>query len=209
VIREIQKRIARLRELAERKQTILKSIEQQGRLTEELKDAILRADSPQRLEDLYLPFKPKKKTKASEARDRGLEPAALLSRLHGHQRSRIFPAVEYYRLSEIIKQSDVFVDLFSENIERHYSMSTRAVVALVHGVPLLHPRFTELGELIERYDAGWTASHQLDEFAIVEQALQEILSNPAVLERKRQNARDLATAEFNPVSEAAKLLPHL
>ena len=76
-IREIQLRVGRLRELAERKETILKAIEAQGKLTDELAAAIRAADNPKRLEDLYLPFKPKKKTKASEARDKGLEPLAL------------------------------------------------------------------------------------------------------------------------------------
>jgi uncharacterized protein len=76
-IREVQLRVGRLRELAERKETILKAIEAQGKLTDELAAAIRGADNPKRLEDLYLPFKPKKKTKASEARDKGLEPLAL------------------------------------------------------------------------------------------------------------------------------------
>src|SRR4051812_29546333 len=77
VIREIQLRVGRLRELAERKETILKSIESQGKLTDELAAAIRAAENPKRLEDLYLPYKPKKKTKASEAREKGLEPLAL------------------------------------------------------------------------------------------------------------------------------------
>jgi protein Tex len=77
VIREIQLRVGRLRELAERKETILKAIEAQGKLSEELAAAIRAADNAKRLEDLYLPYKPKKKTKASDARDRGLEPLAL------------------------------------------------------------------------------------------------------------------------------------
>ena len=76
-IREIQARVARLRELGERKETILKAIEAQGKLSEELAAAIKVADNSKRLEDLYLPFKPKKKTKASDARDKGLEPLAL------------------------------------------------------------------------------------------------------------------------------------
>jgi uncharacterized protein len=76
-IREIQLRVGRLRELAERKETILKTIEAQGKLNDDLAAAIRQADNPKRLEDLYLPFKPKKKTKASEARDKGLEPLAL------------------------------------------------------------------------------------------------------------------------------------
>ena len=76
-IREIQLRVGRLRELAERKETILKTIEAQGKLTPDLAAVIRAADNPKRLDDLYLPFKPKKKTKASEARDKGLEPLAL------------------------------------------------------------------------------------------------------------------------------------
>jgi protein Tex len=77
VIREIQLRVGRLRELAERKETILKAIEAQGKLSDELAAAIRAADNAKRLEDLYIPYKPKKKTKASDARDKGLEPLAL------------------------------------------------------------------------------------------------------------------------------------
>ncbi len=77
VIGEIQIRVQRLRELAERKETILKSIDGQGKLTPDLAAAIRSADNPKRLEDLYLPFKPKKRSKASDARERGLEPLAF------------------------------------------------------------------------------------------------------------------------------------
>ena len=77
VLRKIQTRVQQLRQLADRKQTILKSIENQGKLTEELKNAILAAETPKRLEDLYLPYKPKKRSLATAARERGLEPLAL------------------------------------------------------------------------------------------------------------------------------------
>jgi uncharacterized protein len=77
VIREIQLRVGRLRELAERKETILKAIEAQGKLDDDLAAAIRGADNPKKLEDLYLPFKPKKNTKASVAREKGLEPLAV------------------------------------------------------------------------------------------------------------------------------------
>ena len=76
IIRRIQDRIDLIRGLAERKQTILKSIAGQGRLDEALAAAVLAADHPKRLEDLYLPFKPKKRTLASDAREKGLEPLA-------------------------------------------------------------------------------------------------------------------------------------
>jgi uncharacterized protein len=77
VIRRIETRVQQMRQLAERKQTILKSIEGQGKLTDELRQAILAAESPKRLEDLYLPYKPKKRTLATAAREKGLEPLAL------------------------------------------------------------------------------------------------------------------------------------
>ncbi|HWB00464.1 MAG TPA: Tex-like N-terminal domain-containing protein [Pirellulales bacterium] len=76
-IRDIQQRVLRLRLLAERKQTILRSIESQGKLTPALAAAIEAADTTKRLEDLYLPYKPKKQTLATTARTRGLEPLAL------------------------------------------------------------------------------------------------------------------------------------
>jgi uncharacterized protein len=77
VLRIIQERVGLLRQLAERKQTILRSIDNQGKLTPELRSAILAADNPRRLEDLYLPYKPKKRSLATTAREKGLEPLAL------------------------------------------------------------------------------------------------------------------------------------
>jgi uncharacterized protein len=75
-IRQVQDTVTRQRMLAERKRTILKSIESQGKLTDELAEKIRTATSTKRLEDLYLPYKPKKQTLATIARDRGLEPLA-------------------------------------------------------------------------------------------------------------------------------------
>ncbi len=75
-IREIQGRLTKMRLLADRKQTILRSIESQGKLTEKLAKQILSATTTKRLEDLYLPYKPKKQTLATLARSRGLEPLA-------------------------------------------------------------------------------------------------------------------------------------
>jgi uncharacterized protein len=77
VLRTIQERVQLLRQLAERKQTILRSIDNQGKLTPDLRSAILAADNPRRLEDLYLPYKPKKRSLATAAREKGLEPLAL------------------------------------------------------------------------------------------------------------------------------------
>ncbi len=76
VLWAIRRRLAQQRRLAQRKQTILKTIQGQGKLSEELRKAIAAADSPHRLEDLYLPFKPKKPDAAAAAREKGLEPLA-------------------------------------------------------------------------------------------------------------------------------------
>ncbi len=77
MLRTIAERVQLLRHLAERKQTILRSIDNQGKLTAELRAAIVAADNPRRLEDLYLPYKPKKRTLATTAREKGLQPLAL------------------------------------------------------------------------------------------------------------------------------------
>ena len=74
----IKNDIERLRQIEQRRESILKSIEGQGKLTPELKDKILAAESLSALEDLYLPYKPKRRTKATAAREKGLEPLATL-----------------------------------------------------------------------------------------------------------------------------------
>jgi uncharacterized protein len=75
-LRALEERLGYLRELEERRAAILKSIEEQGKLTAELKAAVEGADTKQRLEDLYLPYKPKRRTKAMIAREAGLDPLA-------------------------------------------------------------------------------------------------------------------------------------
>ncbi|MGR5133255.1 Tex family protein [Vibrio alfacsensis] len=75
-LRNLDSRLSYLRELNDRRQTILKSIQEQGKLTPELEQAITQADSKTRLEDLYLPYKPKRRTKGQIAIEAGLEPLA-------------------------------------------------------------------------------------------------------------------------------------
>lgn len=75
-IMQIRDEIERLRQLEQRRDSILKSIDSQGKLTEDLKESIMAAETLSRLEDLYLPYKPKRRTKATIAREKGLEPLA-------------------------------------------------------------------------------------------------------------------------------------
>ena len=77
-LRHFETRLIYLRELEDRRQTILKSIEEQGKLTDELHDKIQATQSKTELEDLYLPFKPKRRTKGQIAIEAGLEPLADL-----------------------------------------------------------------------------------------------------------------------------------
>src|SRR5262245_49060571 len=77
-LRTLEERLGYLRELEERRATILKSVGEQGKLTPELEALIREAETKARLEDLYLPYKPKRRTKGQIAREAGLEPLATL-----------------------------------------------------------------------------------------------------------------------------------
>ena len=78
VITAVRDRMVQLEELDKRREAILKSLEERAQLTDELKDAINAAESMTVLEDIYLPFRPKRRTKATIAREKGLEPLATL-----------------------------------------------------------------------------------------------------------------------------------
>ncbi|HEX7338397.1 MAG TPA: Tex-like N-terminal domain-containing protein, partial [Rhodanobacteraceae bacterium] len=75
-LRLLEERLHYLRELEERRAAVLASIDEQGKLTDALKADIVDADTKSRLEDLYLPYKPKRRTKAQIAREAGLQPLA-------------------------------------------------------------------------------------------------------------------------------------
>jgi protein Tex len=75
-LRTLQERLTYLRELEERRAAVLKSVEEQGKLTSDLRASLEAADTKQRLEDLYLPYKPKRRTKAQIAREAGLDELA-------------------------------------------------------------------------------------------------------------------------------------
>ena len=93
-ITNIRDRLSRLRELRDRQGTILHALEERGLLTEELRKAVLSAETMATLEDIYLPYRPKRRTRATIARERGLEPLAL--RLWDQQDLEVkLAAVEY------------------------------------------------------------------------------------------------------------------
>ena len=86
-LRTLEERLNYLRELEERRTAILNSVREQGKLDAALEAAILAADSKGRLEDIYLPFKPKRRTKAEIAKEAGLEPLAELLLTQPRERS--------------------------------------------------------------------------------------------------------------------------
>ena len=97
-LRSIDERLRYLRGLEERKQEVLRSIEEQGKLTDELKAEIEKAEILQRVEDLYKPFKQKKTTRAGKAKAKGLEPLALIIYM------------QQTRSGDVLKVAEPFVD---------------------------------------------------------------------------------------------------
>ncbi len=97
-LRSIDERLRYLRGLEERKQEVLRSIEEQGKLTDELKAEIEKAEILQRVEDLYKPFKQKKTTRAGKAKAKGLEPLALIIYM------------QQTRSGDVLKAAEPFVD---------------------------------------------------------------------------------------------------
>ena len=89
VLRDLDERLTYLRNLEERKEEVIRLIDEQGKLTEELESQIREAEVLQRVEDLYKPFKKKKATRASKAREKGLEPLAMIFRAQEKERGSI------------------------------------------------------------------------------------------------------------------------
>lgn len=130
-LRQIFDRLKELRSLAERKQTILRSIESLGKLTPELKKKILEARSPRRLEDLYLPFKPKKQTLASAAREKGLD---IFAR-------EILDAEE--TAADLLKRAADFV-----SVDKNVSSAAEALLGAGHVISELYGERVELRQRI-------------------------------------------------------------
>lgn len=142
-LRLLEERLAYLRELEERRSAILASIESQGKLTPELKAEIDEAESKQRLEDLYLPYKQKRRTKAQIAREAGIEP--LADALLGDPMLKMDEEAAKYLNAEagfadtkavLDGARQILMERFAENAEvmetlRHYIKDHGVVIATV------------------------------------------------------------------------------
>lgn len=161
-LRHIEERNTYLVELAERKTAVLESIEEQGKLTDELKQAILAADTKARVEDLYLPYKKRRKTKADIAREAGLEaleqqliddPSATPETLAEAFISEGFPdaksALEGAR-AILVDRFATDADLVGEVRDRVYSQGTMRS-AVVEGKETEGAKFADYFEFSEPF----------------------------------------------------------
>ncbi|MGE5432361.1 MAG: Tex family protein [Syntrophomonadaceae bacterium] len=142
-LREIEDRLNYITILEERKDTILKSIEEQGKLTDELKDKITKSTKLQEVEDLYLPYKPKRKTRGTIAKAKGLEPLAGFILENPSFKGDFQAKMEEFINAELGVASaeealqgaqDIIAEMISENAEvrkvvREYVQNTASVVS--------------------------------------------------------------------------------
>ena len=101
-IREVIEKVTYYRNLEKRKEEVIRLIEEQGKLTEELKASIIKALKLQEVEDLYLPYKKKKKTKADIAKDQGLEPLSIFALLPKTTMDSLKAEAEKYITEEVL-----------------------------------------------------------------------------------------------------------
>ncbi|RUQ14534.1 RNA-binding transcriptional accessory protein [Corynebacterium genitalium] len=162
-LRHIEERNTYLLELAERKTAVLENIDEQGKLTDELKQAILSADTKARVEDLYLPYKKRRKTKADIAREAGLQaleqqliddPSATPETLAAAYLSEGFPdaksALEGAR-AILVDRFATDADLVGEVRDRVYSQGTMRS-AVVEGKETEGAKFADYFEFSEPFE---------------------------------------------------------
>ena len=134
-LRTLEERLGYLRELEDRRAAVLASIEEQGKLTDDLRTAIDGATTKQAIEDLYLPYKPRRRTKAQIAREAGLEP--LADSLHGNP--RLVPDDEAAKYVNVVPAS--------EGVEAINVPDAKA--ALEGARDILAERFAETADVLE------------------------------------------------------------
>lgn len=132
-LRKLYERLTYLRNLEEKKEQVLASIDDQGKLTEELKKQIISAETLVIVEDLYRPYRPKRRTRATIAREKGLEPLAALITLQKLKQPVLKAAEEYIDEEKEVKTAKEAVsgaqDIIAESIsdEADYRMWIRKI----------------------------------------------------------------------------------
>ncbi|HZS46471.1 MAG TPA: Tex family protein [Blastocatellia bacterium] len=127
-LRQVATQVENLRTLDERRQTILDSIEEQGKLTPELRQQVITAETRNALEDLYQPFKPKRRTRASVAREKGLSGLADLILQQGRADGGISRIVAAYITAEVPDEAEALAgarDIVAETISDNPAVRQR------------------------------------------------------------------------------------
>ncbi|GAB7128413.1 Tex family protein [Silvimonas sp. JCM 19000] len=163
-LRNLEVRLRYLRELEDRRGAVIASVQEQGKLTPELQAALLTADNKQRLEDLYLPFKPKRRTRAQIAREAGLDPLAqgLLSDPTQHPEASAAAFVDAEKGVADAKAAldgarAILMEQFSEDAElvgalrQHVATQAHVKTRLVEGKAEEGAKFSDYFE----YDEPW------------------------------------------------------
>ena len=134
VLRRLQERLEYLRSLEKRREDISSAIQAQEKLTPELETAISAAATLTELEDIYRPFRPKRKTRASAARERGLEPLAawIFSQQPGDPFYAVEPAVQQSRR---VYLRPVFLFQRAEQIHKLHGVQAHRRVCKLHSIP--------------------------------------------------------------------------
>jgi uncharacterized protein len=192
-IRNIEERRAYLLELEERRRTILESIESQGKLTPELRARILACDTKAALEDLYLPYKPKRRTRGIIAKERGLEPLALrilAQPASGDPEQEAMPFVSAEKevkdvAAALAGARDILAELLSENADARKSV---------------RDAFAERGMLVSEKAAGLSdAPTKFEQYYDFREALKTIPSHRFLAVRRGERENVLrAHVEIEP-----------
>ena len=129
VLRNLFDRLNYLRNLEDKKQTVLASIEEQGKLTEELKAQILAAETQVAVDDLYRPYRPKRRTRATIAKEKGLEPLADLIMAQEFSGSLVEEAARYISEEKEVASAEEAIagakDILAEMISDEADYRTR------------------------------------------------------------------------------------
>jgi len=203
VITAIRERLAQLEVLDKRRAAVLKSLEDQGKLSDELHAKIVRAETMAVLEDLYLPFRPKRRTRATIARERGLE--ALASLLFAQERAAdpladadrfINPEKEVYTAEEALAGArDIIAEWVNEN---------------TGGRAKLRTLFTDKGVLRSRVIAGKeTEGIQFRDYYDWEESIGKAPSHRVLAARRGENEGFLTIHGTPPEEEALSVLESL
>lgn len=155
-LRKLSTRLTYLRGLEERKEAVIKSIEEQGKLTEELKKDILDAMTLVKVEDLYRPYKQKKRTRATIAKERGLEPLANMIYLQQPDTNVLKEAEKYIDAEKEVNSvdeaiagaCDIIAEMVSDNAE--YRTSIRKV-SFKNGTIVSKAKDAEAESVFENY----------------------------------------------------------